>query len=348
MTDQLVRRALDDTLTFLGTLVRDAAQPPEALARLALLRLQHPGLDLDLVWDASPYPSTVHFDALLRAPGADTVSLSVCPVDDTPWPLRGVRLASDHDLVRVNGETLKVREAMECLDFLWNEARILQALVDLCLIEEAVKRWSIVPAAEHTQRALDAFRSARGLLAASDMHTWMHANALTPDRLAHMMHGRAQEFALREHIAREGVGAYADAHPRAFDVAHLARMRVRTRERAYQLAEQVSQRGFHEVMEDEFSARRLVALRHGSLEAVRRRDISPDHAAHIFAAAARDVIGPLESDAGFDIVRVIRIEIADPHHASTRHAVVDAMFDEWLGARRRAATIEWFWGPAGA
>lgn len=348
MTDDLARRALDDTLTYLGDLARDAVRPPEALARLGSLRRKHPELVVDLVWEESPYPATVHYDALLRAPGADTVSLSLCPASDTPWPLRGVRLASDQDLVRVNGETLQVRDAMDCIDFLWNEARIVRPLVDLCLIEEAVKRWAIEPSAEHTQRALDAFRSSRGLLSASQTLAWMDANELTHERLERMVQGQAQAFALRDRVAADvGLEAYWDAHPGAFDVAHIARLRMRTRDRAETLAAEIRRgREFYAVVEGEFSEGRLVALPHGSLEVVRRRELPSAHADVIFAAAAGEVAGPLEGAIGFDLVRVIRTEVAAFDDEASRGALSGAVFEQWLADQRRAAHIEWFWGPA--
>jgi putative peptide maturation system protein len=348
VTEHLARRALDDTLTFLGDLARDAVRPREAQARLAALRTRHPELVIELVWEEHPYPETVHYDALLREHGASTVSLSVCPATDVPWPLRGVRLASDQDLVRVNGETLKVRDAMDCIDFLWNEARVIRPLIDLCLIAEAVKRWSIEPAPEHTQRALDAFRTSRGLLSARDTLAWMKANDLTQERLERMVRGQADGFALRDRVV--GVGgleAHWHAHPGAFDVAHVVRLRVREQERAKQLASELRGGGdFHAIMEREFAARRLVALPHGPFEVVRRSRLSPAHAAVIFAASPGDVVGPLEGEGGFDLVRVIEHETVDLADVATRNAVSDALFDAWLTTQRAAAHIEWFWGPA--
>ena len=350
MTNDLARRALDDTLTYLADLAREAVRPPEALARLGPLRRKHPELVVDLVWDEQPYPATVHYDVLLRAPGADTLSLSLCPASDTPWPLRGVRLASDQDLVRVNGETLKVREAMDCIDFLWNEARVIRPLIDLCLIEAAVTRWAVVPTAEHTQRALDAFRSSRGLLSAKQTLAWMDANALTHEGLERMVQGQARAFALRDRVVGDvGHEAYWDAHPGAFDVAHIARLRVRTRERAEQVAAEIQRgRSFYAVLEEEFTARRLVALPHGTLETVRRRELPRAHAEAIFAAAAGEVAGPLAGEPGesFDLVRVIRTEIADVEDDASRDALSGAVFEQWLADQRRSANIEWFWGRA--
>ncbi|MEO8335005.1 MAG: TIGR04500 family putative peptide maturation system protein [bacterium] len=350
MTDDLARKALGDTLTFLGELARDAVRPREALTRLATLRLRHPELSVDLVWEEQPYPGTVHYDALLRERGADTVSLSVCPVSDVPWPLRGVRLASDQDLVRVNGETLKVRDAMDTIDFLWNDTRILRPLVDMCLIAEAVKERGVEPSAEHTQRALDAFRTSHGLLSARETLAWMTTNDLTHERFEQMVRVDADAFALRDRVAgNDGVQAYWRAHPGAFDIAHVVRLRVRDRDRAEVLAVELRNGGdFYVMLEREFAARRLMALARGPLEMVRRGQLPPEHADAIFAARAGDLVGPLAGDGVHDLVRVIRVETADFADAATRNAVSDAVFDAWIAEQRQAATIEWFWGPVGA
>lgn len=348
MTLDRVRLALDDALTFLDDLARDQVRPPEALARLGSLRRTHPELSIDLVWDDSPFAATVHYDALLRLPGAKTVSLSLCDTSDTPWPLRGARLASDQDLVRVNGETLKVRDAMDCIDFLWNELRIIRPLIDLCIVQEAVKRWTIEPAAEHRQRALDAFRSSRRLLSATDTLAWMAENELTQERLEKLLHAHAQAFALRDHVVTEGeLEPYWRAHAGAFDLAHIARLRVRSRDRAQMFVGQIRQgRDFYAVLEEEFTARRLVALRHGVFESVRRRELTNEHAEAIFCAGTGGVAGPLASEAGFDIVRVTRTETASMDSDATRDAIRGALFERWLADQRSAARIEWFWGPA--
>ncbi|MEO5814928.1 MAG: hypothetical protein ABIT20_06580 [Gemmatimonadaceae bacterium] len=99
------------------------------------------------------------------------------------------------------------------------------------------------------------------------------------------------------------------------------------------------------IMEREFVARRLAALPHGPLEVVRRAELPPAHAEAVFAAAAGDVVGPLEGEGVFDLVRAVRLATADLSDVATRNAVSDAVFDAWLAEERRAANIEWFWGP---
>lgn len=348
MSDGVIRDALADVLPCLEQFVRDNVRPTEALARFTALRPAHPELTMELVWHASEYDSTIHYDALLRAPDVGTVSFGICPASDTPWPLRGARLASDQDLVRVNGETLKVRDAMDCIDFLWNEARIVTALVDLCLVAEAVKRLGIQPTADHTQRALDVFRSSRGLLSAAQTQAWMEANALTIEKLESMVLGQAETFALRDRVV-EGADRlrFWHEHPGMFDVAHVARLRVRTRAHAEQLmAALAAGRDFYTVMEEEMVARRSVVLPRNPLAQLRRGDFIPEDADAIFGAAAGTVVGPLRAGDAYDVVRVIHTQAASLGDDATETALGDAIFDEWLAARRQEARIEWYWGPA--
>lgn len=348
MSDGAVRDALADVLGCLEGFVTDGTRPTEALARLAALRPAHPEVSMELVWHASDYDATIHYDALLRASDVGRVSLSVCAASDTPWPLRGARLASDRDLVRVNGETLKVRDAMDCIDFLWNEARIVGALVDLCLVTEEVKRLALEATADQKQRALDAFRSSRGLLSAVQTHAWMEANALTQEKLEAMLLGQAEAFAVRDYVvAGTDRHRFWNEHPGAFDIAHVARLRVRTRAHAEQLMAALSAgREFYAVMEEELVARRLVALPHGNLSLLRRAELGAGDAEVIFNAHAGAVVGPMCAGDCHDIIRVIQLVPASLEDPATEMALGDAIFDEWLAARRRAARIEWFWGPA--
>src|SRR6185295_11483182 len=124
---------------------------------------------------------------------------------------------------------------------------------------------------------------------------------------------------------------YWDAHPGAFDVAHVARLRVRACDHADMLAAAIrAGREFFSVAEEEFAARRLVAMPRGSFEMVRRRELSSAHADAIFGTSAGEIAGPLEceSGGGFDLVRVIRTGVAELGDQPTRDAVSDAVFQQ--------------------
>jgi hypothetical protein len=87
------------------------------------------------------------------------VSLSYCPERAVPWPLRGVQRQSEGDLVRVNTNVLRVDTAMACLDFIWDEAPIIERLVNLCVIQEELDREPIDLSNAELQQAMDHFRN---------------------------------------------------------------------------------------------------------------------------------------------------------------------------------------------
>src|ERR1700694_2214608 len=129
------RQAALDVLDYLLALQQEGVRPREARARLQPLRGCHPGLEIDLLAEEMAFDHSVHYDPLLRLSGEGTGSLSYCPERAVPWPLRGVHRSNEADLVRVNANVLQVDAAMACLD-IWDEAPIIEQLVNLCLIHE--------------------------------------------------------------------------------------------------------------------------------------------------------------------------------------------------------------------
>ncbi len=186
----------------------------------------------------------------------------------------------------------------------------------------------------------------RSVLSARETLAWMEANCLTEERFDQMVRGQAAGFALRDHVAgAQSLDAYWDSHPGAFAVAHVVRLRVRDRQRAAALAAEMRDGAdFYAILEREFIARRLVALPHRQLEVVRRGQLPSADADAVFASTVGAVAGPFETGGVFDLMRIIRHEVADLADAETRTAVSNAVFDAWLAQQRHSANIEWFWG----
>jgi putative peptide maturation system protein len=129
-----LQQALVDALDYLMTLSRESARPEEARAGLRLLQKQHPDTGMELLWEEEAYDQSLHYDALLHLDGEGTVSLSFCPDRALPWPLRGVLRWREVELARVNNTVLRVDHAIACLDFIWEEAPIINRLVNTCLV----------------------------------------------------------------------------------------------------------------------------------------------------------------------------------------------------------------------
>lgn len=341
MTEPLAP-ALCAALDYLKGLRRDGARPPEARARLQALRGRHPEARLDLLWEEEACDRSVHYDALLHRAGEGTVSLSFCPEQTLPWPLRGVQRWSEMNLVRVNATVLKVDQAVALLDFVWDDAPMLKRLVHAALIREALDRDPVSPTDADLQRALDGFRRAHRLYKAADMRRWMEQRGLTQEKLECLVGELADMAALRERETAGRVDDYFAAHRADFDAVSVARFAVADGATAQRVREQIEYGvDFYAAAEGCF----LAGGPAGGMFATLRRHQAPPELGIVFSAAPGTVLGPVREGDGYALVRVLSHAPARLD-APTRAAIQDLLFDEWLEERRRAASIEWYWGPA--
>jgi putative peptide maturation system protein len=339
---------LGDALAYLKSLIREGIQPEEALVQLRILRQRHPDTAMELVWEEQAYDASLHYDLLLQRPGEGTVSLSFCPDRVLPWPLRGVHSLSDRQLVRVNNTGLDVAQAIACIDFLWDEARIVNRLIHVCLIQEAIQKEPVEFSAEKLQKALDAFRRAHQLYTAEDTRCWMERRGLTHEMLERLARDEATVVRLRDRVAAVRVDDYFAVHRGDFDCARIARLQFADKESALRTLEQIrsGQLDFYEAAERHFLAAAERPSR-GPTELfaeVRRRQAPPELAA-LFAAAPGDLLGPVPAGEGYALVRVLSFTPARLDQP-TRLAIKKILFEEWLEERRKTARIEWYWGNA--
>jgi putative peptide maturation system protein len=340
--------ALNDTLDTLMQWWRESVGPEEATAHFRALRERYQDLDMDLVWEEEPYSRTVHYDALLHLPEQGTVSLSFCPDRAVPWILRHAHSASEYEVVRVNGQTLKVDQAMACLDFLWNEGRVIAGLVDTCLMREAAQKRAIEVSDAELQQTMDAFRHRRGLHTAEATDRWLEQHGMTHETLERHLLGETVAAKLRDQIADGRVEEYFDQHSAVLDAAHIARIKVADEESAWRLGDQFrsGKLDFFEAAQQQFfsapnpAAARLFAV-------VRRGQLSEEQSSAIFSSSAGQIVGPLRSGDGYELVRVLQI-VPALLDESTREAVKDRLFEQWLEEQRQQATVEWFWGNTSA
>jgi putative peptide maturation system protein len=347
MSDPL--HQLPEALDYLKALIREGVGPAEALARLRALRQRHPDTEMELVWEEQAYDSSLHYDLLLRRPGEGTVSLSFCPDRVLPWPLRGVQRLSDRQIVRVNNTVLDVSQAIACIDFLWDEARVVNRLVNVCLVQEALQNNPVELSAEELQTAMDSFRRARRLFTAEDTRRWMERRGLTHEKLERLVGDEATVTKLRDRVAGGRVDAYFAEHRADFDVARIARVPFPDKESALRTVRQIrgGEVDFYEAAEGRFltAGGRPSPASAVLFTEVLRRDTPPELAAAVFAAAPGDLLGPVPAEEGWAVVRVLSVTPARLDQ-ETRLAIKKTLFEEWLDERRQAARIEWSWGNA--
>ena len=348
MNDSM-RQAFCDVLDYLLALQHDDVRPPEARARLRALREHHPDLGIDLLAEEEAFDQSVHYDVLLRRADEGTVSLSYCPERAVPWPLRGVHRLSEGDLVRVNANVLQVDQALACIDFIWDQAPVIEQLVNLCLIREELEREPIDLTDAELQQAMDQFRSAKKLFKAEDTLRWLERHGMSHEKLERYVAEIAIVPKLRDRLAAGRVEEYFRQQPGHFDTVRVARLEVADESEARDLAEQIraGAQDFFSVAGRLFfeAAERGAPPKTSTFAMIERRKAEPVLRDPLFAAAPGQLVGPVPVESGHILVHVL--EMVPARLDDRMRAVIkDILFKDWLAERRQAARIEWCWGNA--
>jgi putative peptide maturation system protein len=340
---RIISDALGEVHDYLRTLVQDDASPKEARARLRLLERRHPDTSMELVWQREAFDDSVHYDVLLRQDGAGTTSLSYCADRVQPWPLRSAQRWSDQDLFRVNNTRMPVSQAVACLDFIWDEAPVIDRLVNACLIQEELDTEPIELTDAEVQRALDGFRRAKRLYSVQDTLLWLERRGITHAELEALVTDEALVAKLRQRVTNGRVEAYFEAHRADFDAAHIARVSFASEADARAARDLIdsAELDFYALAQRQFASG-VAAV---TFDVVQRRSRAAALGEPVLAAQPGDIVGPLEDGDAHILAQVITHTPAqlDPR----TYAIIERLlFERWLAERRANADIEWYWWNA--
>ncbi|EME21416.1 TIGR04500 family putative peptide maturation system protein [Rhodococcus triatomae] len=335
----------DISPTTHSTLLSDALgllrrlDPGEAGAERALepLRACHPGNRMRLLRHREAVDESAHFGLLITEPGAGTTTLSWTPERAVPWSLRGSQRTAESMLLRVNGEPLAIEEAMGYLDVLWEETRLLDRLVTMCLVRQELAERPVYLDREALQHAMDAFRRARGLLTPDATDEWMRERGLGIDALEDLVEREAAIAGLKARILAE-----RPVDRTELDRARIVRVRFTERSLADAFVAMVRGRsGACDVRAVASAAAGAFAV----ASAVTGTEFLEVPADAVGRVAAGTVLGPDADGDGWSVAQVVAVFPATPG-PNTERQLADLAFERWVADRRRDARIEWFWGPS--
>lgn len=129
-------------------------------------------------------------------------------------------------------------------------------------------------------------------------------------------------------------------HRAAFDTVHVARIECADAANADALAARLvaGEIAFFDAAQHAYLA--APEREHMVFATLRRRDVSNTRGEAIFAAKEGDIVAAAGS-----VVKVLSVKPASLD-ATTRAAIEELLFEQWLAERRRTATITWHWGRA--
>ena len=331
-------------LTYLTRVTRGGVRPEDARPQLSMIAAAHPELSMQLLWEVEAYDNSLHYDVIIVRPKTgDTVSISVCQDRALPWPLRGVLRWTEANVVQVNGRMLTMEDTVGFLDVLWDEAPLMERMVNACLIRQELERDPIVLADDELQIGMDELRRAHGLFTVEETERWMCQRGMTHAQLERLVAGNLACAHLRRRIATVQVANYFESHRSQFDVACIAKIELPDPDSAERLRARVAggTLGFASAMQEAFVS--SDAGVRCAFTSVRRCDGSSEVEAQLFVATPGDVVGPICVGSSYVVACLLELRPACDDEL-TRTAIEQIIFDQWLAERRRHATITWHWG----
>lgn len=219
------------------------------------------------------------------------------------------------------------------VDFLKQEVHlrnICEKILRYQIIEQSVQERQITVTSEEIQAEANRQRYQNRLESSSATFAWLAEQLITPADWEAGIRKRLLFNKLAEHLFAREVEPYFAEHRLDFEQVSLYRIVVPYQQLAQELFYQIEEReiSFYEAahLYDIDEARRLKCGFEGR---VYRWGLKPELAATIFGAQLGQVLGPVRSEQGFDLLMVEEF-IAPEFNLEIRQQIVERMFREWL------------------
>jgi parvulin-like peptidyl-prolyl isomerase len=144
---------------------------------------------------------------------------------------------------------------------------------------------------------------------------------------------------LREALTDGKVKEYFAVHRLTFDAATLSRIVVNDEDVARELRAEIVEEGadFH-ALARKYSMDEWTKPASGYVGVVKRKNLEPLVESVVFGAKAGEVVGPVKTDDGWELVKVESLHPATLDD-DTRETIQSYLFEEWLSNQRRKAQI---------
>jgi len=341
MLNQSRLLAVRDALAVLTTWRSEHLSPEEALESFQALKARHPDHWMNMVWEQETYGDTVHYDILL-ADEEGTYSLSYCADEEVPWPARGLQRVNESLVLRVNDDPVLINQVITSLDHAWSTLHIGRHLINMSLIDQALRDCDLEVTDEELAEALLDFRRRRRLFTVEQVERWMVEHGTTQVRLEQQLREEVAKQKLRLRVAAGREEAWFERHRADFERLQVARLYVPNRAEALRLYERL-----RDAPEQFLEVARVGFLERGGtgelFATLRRGELEAGQAEPLFSTEEGQVAPPIASGEGYELVRVLR-RLPARFDETTREKVRELLFEEWLAEGRRRARVEWFWG----
>lgn len=197
---------LSQVTELLKRLDRGSTTVGEAIEELAEIAFE--GRQAELVRHVEPFDGSRQYMALIPMPSGGTLSVAYGSLG-LPWPMRGVHRWSEADVVRVDGRTIRMDEAVAHLELDDPTSGISERLIDAALIKNELASRPVDVSLSEIQVGLDRFRRDRGLLTAQAIADWLRITGRSHADLERLVADGIRIEKLKERLANHGMSDFS-------------------------------------------------------------------------------------------------------------------------------------------
>jgi parvulin-like peptidyl-prolyl isomerase len=219
------------------------------------------------------------------------------------------------------------------VDFLKHEVHlkeICQRIAYQHIVHQTTQARGIVVTPEEIQQEADSQRYQKRLESATETFSWLEEQMITPNDWEDGIRERLLSQKLAVALFDHEVEQYFVEHRLDFEQVILYRIQVPYQQLAQELFYQIEEGeiSFFEAahLYDTDEARRFQCGYEGKIY---RWNLQPTIAALVFGARLGELIGPIENEQHYDLLRVEEI-IAAELTPEIRQGIIDRMFQDWL------------------
>jgi|SRR5208283_1012349 len=242
-------------------------------------------------------------------------------------------------IATVNGNNVSLREALSLA--LWREnLKFMEEAIDARIVLDAAGQLGISVSYDELQKAANDFRAARNLRKAAAMNQWLTERGRTAGQWQEYLEQGLLAGKVRDVLFDKKVDQYFAENKKDFERAVISRMVLTDKSVAEELWYRIVDDGedFY-TLARKYSSDAATRASGGMAGMVKRRDLTPAVEAAVFAAHACEVIGPIDFNEGWLLVKVE--EHINPVflHTEMREEIKTRLFNDWLAERREKGEI---------
>lgn len=208
-------------------------------------------------------------------------------------------------LVTVNGGQFELHEALQRSMFDAEGEGFLELWISELLVRQYADQNNISNSTEELQVAANEFRYSRGLESVEKLQQWLKSNQQSILSLQNYIDHQLLRKKIVESVPEKEIEEFFAEHQLDFDRVALYSMRLCSKELAEELYALITEEGenFH-LLTMKYSTDDESRPKGGYIGKMRRHELGAEIEAAVFNAEAGEVIGPIETENGYNLFKV--------------------------------------------